>query len=596
MKFLLKIAYVCGLLGLVAAKSDNKLSENQTAVASQVICGGRTWTHDEFLGNFMGKGVYTIIHENRIYIRWNGNSDPSRINSAFDNTAILLHLDTNRFPNNTQGNDVINHCVNAIDPSTMSTGYLKPAIGNAIPCNNKLITDNLLLGTYIGTDRVKTYQYARIIDGLLRINFRRENSNYDPNALSMGLIQQTLAGENGSFMNPNLGFQLNYLEIQSCFWGDAPKYPDSIVGETPDCASGPTLGTISNISQTALRFTYSGSGVPNIDWRIKSNGTVVRSAKTGQLASNTVDIRFASLAGGNYVLEIEGGDCVSSVSTKSFTISTGPVNCLAGPSLLSISNITQTSLRFSFHGNGVPIIDWRIKSNGTTVRSARTPQLTSANVDVNFASLAPGNYTMEIQGGDCISSVSSQSFSVAEPLPIHIVSFQGTALEKGVELSWTVVSEQNGEGFEILRLDELAKTSEVIGKLALTEQRAGEYKFVDANPRAGINYYQLKQVDADGTFSKSRIISVEFSYIYKMVVAPNPAKDYMDVSYNSRVAGHADFDIYNMAGIRVSSAQQSLKKGQNSSKINISGLADGHYILKITSGDQSRNLRFIKVR
>lgn len=595
MKFLHKLLYVCGLFGLIAAKSDDKLPDNQTAVAAQVICAGRTWTHDEFLGNFMGKGVYTIIHDNRIYIRWNGNSDPSRINSAFDNTAILLHLDTNRFPNNAQGNYAISHCVNAIDPSTMSTGYLKPAIGNAIPCNNKLITDNLLLGTYIGTDRVKTFQYARIVDGLLRINFRRENSNYDPNALSLGLIRQTIEGENGSFLNPNLGFQLNYLEIQSCFWGDAPKYPDSIVGETPNCASGPTLGTISNISPTALRFTYSGSGVPNIDWRIKSNGTVVRSAKTGQLGSNTVDIGFTSLAGGNYVLEIQGGDCVSSVSSKSFTISTGPVNCQTGPNLLSISNITQNSLRFLFHGNGVPTIDWRIKAGGTTVRSARTPQLTSANVDINFASLAPGNYTMEIQGGDCISSVSSMSFRVAEPLPIHIASFEGTALEKGIKLSWTVVSEKNGEGFEIIRLDEQAKTSEVIGKLALTEQRAGEYKFVDSNPHPGVNYYQLKQMDTDGTFTKSRIISIEFNHIFEMIVAPNPARDYIDVSYNSRVAGISSFDIYNVAGIRVSSTQQNLKKGQNSSKINISGLADGHYILKMSYGDQSQNLRFIKV-
>ncbi|KAA6438982.1 T9SS type A sorting domain-containing protein [Dyadobacter flavalbus] len=595
MKFLLKLIYVCGLFGLFAAKSDDNRPENQSAVASQVICAGRTWTHDEFLGNFNGKGVYTIIHENRIYIRWDGNSDPSRIRSAFDNTAILLHLDTNRFPNDAQGNYAVNHCVNGVDPSTMSTGYLKPAIGNAIPCNNKLITDNLLLGTYVGTDRVKTYQFARIVDGLLRINFRRDLNNYNPNAFSLGLIQQTIAGENGSYMNPDLGFQLNYLEVQSCFWGDVPKYPDSVVGEMPNCASGPTLGTISNISQTGLRFAYSGSGVPNIDWRIKSNGTIVRSAKTGSLGSNTVDISFASLASGNYVLEIEGGDCVSSISSKSFTISTGPVNCLAGPNLLSISNITPTSLRFLFHGNGVPTIDWKIKSNGTTVRSARTPQLTSANVDINFASLTPGNYTMEIQGGDCISGVSSQSFKIAEPLPIHLVSFEGTALQNGIELSWTVVSEKNGQGFEILRLDEQAKTSEVIGKLALSEKPAGEYRFVDANPRAGTNYYQLKQIDTDGTFTKSRIISVEFNHIYELMAAPNPARDYIDVSYSARIAGMSDFDIYNVAGIRVSSSKQSLKKGHNSSKINISGLADGHYILKISYGDQSQNLRFIKV-
>jgi len=201
---------------------------------------------------------------------------------------------------------------------------------------------------------------------------------------------------------------------------------------------------------------------------------------------------------------------------------------------------------------------------------------------------------MEIQGGDCISSVSSRTFTVAEPLPIHIVSFEGTAVKEGVALSWTVVSEKNGEGFEIIRLDEQAKTSEIIGKLALSEQRAGEYRFVDTNPRPGINYYQLKQFDLDGTFTKSRIIAVEFNHIFEVVVAPNPAKDYINVSYHSRVAGVSNFGIYNMAGILMSSTQLSLKKGQNNSKINISGLMDGHYILKMSYDDQNVNLRFIK--
>ncbi|SKC07193.1 hypothetical protein SAMN05660293_04036, partial [Dyadobacter psychrophilus] len=157
MKFFQKLAYAGGFLSLMmAATPDDELQKNQFAVATQVNCGGRTWTHDELLGNVGERPVYTIIHQNRIYIRWDGNPDQSRKSQAFDNTAILLHMDNNKFPNNTEGNRIVNSCVNSIDPSTMGNNYLGTQQGNMIPCNNKPITDGLMLGTFRGGDGVRT--------------------------------------------------------------------------------------------------------------------------------------------------------------------------------------------------------------------------------------------------------------------------------------------------------------------------------------------------------------------------------------------------------------------------------------------------------
>jgi hypothetical protein len=154
MKFLQKLIFASGLLGLMAATSDDALRKSQLAVATQVNCGGRTWTHDEMLGNVGGRPVYTIIHQNRIYIRWDGNPDGSRKNQAFENTAILLHMDNNKFPNNPEGNRIVNTCINSIDPSTMGNNYLGTQQGDVIPCNGKPIKDGMKLGTYKGGDGV----------------------------------------------------------------------------------------------------------------------------------------------------------------------------------------------------------------------------------------------------------------------------------------------------------------------------------------------------------------------------------------------------------------------------------------------------------
>ncbi|MCE7064525.1 hypothetical protein, partial [Dyadobacter sp. CY326] len=411
MKFLQKLVYASGLLSLMmAATPDDELQKNQFALATQVNCGGRTWTHDELLGNVGGRPVYTIIHENRIYIRWDGNPDQSRKSQAFDNTAILLHMDNNRFPNDENGNRIVNSCVNSIDPSTMGNNYLGAQQGNMIPCNGKPITDGLRLGTYIGGDNVKTFQYAIIKDGLLRVNFHRETNTYSRDAISMGLIRQTIEGENGSSMNPNMGFTLNYNEVLSCFWNELPKNPDSVVNPEPNCPGGPTIGGVSNISQTGLRFSYSGSGVPNIDWRIKSGGTVVRNGRTGNLGSTNVDISFSTLSAGNYTLEIEGGDCTSSVSSASFSVN--QPNCPSGPTISSVKNVSPTALTVDFNGSGIPNLTWRVKQNGNVVRNGKTGNLTSNSTSITFNSLGAGTYALEIEGGDCSSSVSTSNFTI----------------------------------------------------------------------------------------------------------------------------------------------------------------------------------------
>ena len=417
MKFLQKLIFASGLLGLMAATSDDALRKEQMAVASQVTCGTKpgtsqpmVWTHDEMLGNVGGKPVYTIIHQNRIYIRWDGNPDPSRKNQAFDNTAILLHMDNNKFPNNTEGNRIVNSCINSIDPSTMGNNYLGTQQGNMIPCNNKPITDGLMLGTFRGGDGVRTFQYAIIKDGLLRVNFHRETNTYSRDAISMGLIRQTIDGENGSFMNPNMGFSLNYTEVLSCFWNELPKNPDSVGNPEPNCPGGPTLGTVSNVSQTGLRFAYSGNGIPNIDWRIKSGNNVIRSGKTGNLSSNNVDISFSTLGAGNYTLEIEGGDCASSVSSASFSVN--QANCPSGPTISGVRNVSPTAITVDFNGSGVPNLTWRVKQGGNVVRNGKTGNLTSNSASISFNSLGAGIYSLEIEGGDCNSSVSTSNFTI----------------------------------------------------------------------------------------------------------------------------------------------------------------------------------------
>ncbi|MBE9461013.1 T9SS type A sorting domain-containing protein [Dyadobacter subterraneus] len=679
MKLLQKLFYVCAFFALVAATPYDSLQSNRVA-AVQVSCGGRIWTDGELLGEDNHEKVWTVIFENRVYIRKENN--PAKVHN---NNQVLYNVykDGIRVFPPDQATNLVNSCVNEEDPSTISNGYLQPQVGNVIRCNNKPITDKLFLGDYIGGDRVISRQYARIINGRLRVNLQREGNAVNFDGLSMALIHQTIDGENGSYLNPNMGFTLNHEEINSCFWKNEPL-PATLITATPACTSGPILQGISNITKTSLRFSFSGTNIPNVTWRIKSGGTVVRNGTTGALSGATIaDLTFASLDMGSYTLEIEGGDCTSSVSTQPFTVTApactgGPtissvtnigatgltvnfagtnitslnwtirnntgvslasgktgtltsnsatlafgnivngtytlqiqggdcvstvsaqnfninINCNRGPVVSEVANVTNTSLSFQFDGDGVYVINWRImQGNDLVTESSVSPQ--NARPTINYTNLANGNYTLQIQGGSCNSAVSSKAFALGVPLPIEVSNFTATPVSKGIDLSWKVLSEKNGEGFEIIRFnDSKLNASQTIGKVALTEQKIGDYSFLDENPEPGINYYQLKQIDFDGTFEKSRIISAKFDLLSEAFISPNPAVDFVNVQFTSKTSGNSGIELYNMAGIKLSTSTINVTPGQNSYKMNVGKLGQGYYFVKVLHGDQNTPLRFIKV-
>ncbi|WP_353717839.1 T9SS type A sorting domain-containing protein [Dyadobacter sp. 676] len=651
-------------------------------LATRVSCGGRVWTHGEYLGRTGDdQPVYTRIQDNRVYLNWNG--------VVPDNIWILYHLKENTFPISPENDALINGCVNPVDPSTAPVNLLGTNGNGQITCKGVAMPNGDRLGVFVGSTG-NTYQFIKYVDGLLRVMIKQGENDTRTDNYYMGLLAETIQGKDGSYLDQQWRGVLTTDMVTGCFWPTAPKTATPL----PDnnCASGPTIGNISNITQTALTLTFSGSGVTSLKWRIKSGGTAVRSGTTNDLGSATsVNLSYSSLSPGDYTLEIEGNNCSSAVNSRSFRINepvVGVPDCQNGPSVTGISNITpssatvtfggtnlhvfswrilqgtyavasgktgtlttnstnltfnflqnntytfelkaedckaasvatrtftvsatdtrtactrgpnlqsvttsnETGLSFLFDGENVFAIDWKIKQDGVTIRQNRVSP-TSNTPSINYNTLATGRYTLEIQGGSCKSAPSTALFGVNIPLPIYISDFDGKAVEKGVELTWNVVAEQDGKEFEILRYDERMQNEEILGKVGLTDQRTGKYSFLDENPLSGTNYYQLKQIDIDGTYTKSKIVAVNADVLVGSLVAPNPAQDYVNVRFSSRKASTSDVTIYNLAGQPVSKSTIRISEGKNDHRINVKKLGGGHYFIRINNGSEATKLRFIK--
>ncbi|TPE45160.1 T9SS type A sorting domain-containing protein [Pontibacter mangrovi] len=114
------------------------------------------------------------------------------------------------------------------------------------------------------------------------------------------------------------------------------------------------------------------------------------------------------------------------------------------------------------------------------------------------------------------------------PLPVELATFTGKATQSGISLEWETASETNNSHFEVER----STDGVAFEQLARVEGHGNSitairYTYLDKHPLPGLSYYRLRQVDFDGQYEFSKIISVkaqERSGTLQVEVWPNPCQ------------------------------------------------------------------------
>jgi len=169
------------------------------------------------------------------------------------------------------------------------------------------------------------------------------------------------------------------------------------------------------------------------------------------------------------------------------------------------------------------------------------------------------------------------------PLPIELLVFEAVPDGDKVWLYWSTASETNNSYFIVERTTDLQYWNDIIeveGAGFSTELL--EYEVVDDFPEEGISYYRLRQVDFDGEFSYSQIRKVEFkaNQSVGLFAYPNPAKDIITIVGDINV-----FSVYNIMGQRIAGKISVISQDNKVTKLNVSNLSSGVYVLKTNSGD-----------
>lgn len=164
--------------------------------------------------------------------------------------------------------------------------------------------------------------------------------------------------------------------------------------------------------------------------------------------------------------------------------------------------------------------------------------------------------------------------------PVKLNGFTTIKVNNSVLISWTTEQEFNNKAFVIQRSENGVVWTDVTTiNINGNSSSSKSYSANDNTPLNGFNYYRLKQVNTDGSYNLSPVKKVYFSANYKVLITPNPAKDFINV-YVAKDNSNTNTTV------KVTSMNGQVVRTVNSALSNISistnGLSKGVYFVKVT--------------
>ena len=182
-------------------------------------------------------------------------------------------------------------------------------------------------------------------------------------------------------------------------------------------------------------------------------------------------------------------------------------------------------------------------------------------------------------------------YPVGGVVPVTWLGFDGETRLASNDLSWQTASEVNNDYFEIEFSSngrEFTKIEEIKG--AGNFDGLSEYTFEDFQNLGSKAFYRIKQVDFDGTFTYSDVISLRRKVdTQELLIYPNPAQDELYLITNLE---GTKLRVFNALGKE--QIVQLSKLSDANAKLDISNLQGGVYFLELYSEGNSTIKSFIK--
>ncbi|HVM87612.1 MAG TPA: FG-GAP-like repeat-containing protein [Puia sp.] len=235
------------------------------------------------------------------------------------------------------------------------------------------------------------------------------------------------------------------------------------------------------------------------------------------------------------------------------------------------NNVNTSGVQVSY--SDIPAGGMELKNLITKANSLAT----KVRVRIQYASTA-------VTFGQVYSPwVYSQSYLLgnnAGVLPLDLLSFTATPVNRNIELNWKASGEDDLEKYIVEHSLDAAKFDSIGYVTAKAMAATSSYDFTHYNLSAGTHYYRLKEVDKNGKISYSKtVFAAIFGPGSEFNIYPNPATDHITIVHTGIVSRYVR--IINAAGAVM--GQYQLNKNADQTTISLSGYAKGNYFVEIVN-------------
>ena len=222
-----------------------------------------------------------------------------------------------------------------------------------------------------------------------------------------------------------------------------------------------------------------------------------------------------------------------------------------------------------------------VQYTGTSVNNSGMPgsysgsrqEITPKSVNWN-TTLNSWEVSLDItaSGGFFVSTASGTS-----PLPVTMKYFRGNAAENSTILEWETTAEINSSSFDIERSTDAVHFQTMATQAAAGNSKADKYySYQDYSLPAGLYYYRLKQVDMDGSYEYSRIISLRINSQAVVKVFPNPVTEQLSIQ--------SEIEINSVEVINASGVSLQFNKVKTSLfELDMRSFPSGLYVIRVNN-------------
>ncbi|MBC8185698.1 VCBS repeat-containing protein [candidate division KSB1 bacterium] len=254
--------------------------------------------------------------------------------------------------------------------------------------------------------------------------------------------------------------------------------------------------------------------------------------------------------------------------------SDGKPDCVVGTLNNEVVTISGAS-------SGIGTVLWS-QSTGGDVRTVAAASDLNENGIVDILSGSSDSYIRAYEGNSLVVAV-------------ELVSFSAFRVDNNIHLEWNTASELNNYGFKIIKSNDGINFEE-IGFVHGhgTTSTPNSYSFVDEDGGSEILFYQLNQIDFDGTQTKSEIIKIDVAVPSDFTVLknyPNPFNANTKIQFTVPSKESVQVSVINISGeiVRIllnklvpAGAHQVFWNGKNDFG---SEVASGTYICSVKWGN-----------